>query len=394
MRRALNLALFLVFIPAAVAVAEEGIVWQSDLDAARKLASQTNRLVLVHFWDLGCAPCAKMDQEVFSKASTAQGIAPYYVPVKLCASQVPQIRDYFGIKAWPTDVVITPAGQVLDKSVGYRPADQYVQWLTHVAQQNRPAAAPSQPSAGYAQGTPPTGTSSATTSLASPYSNDKYMEYLRQRNQTPAAARANAQQATQPTTQVAAMPQVNPAPQALAVTPPNPTYTPNSPAAPPQQYVGTNAAAGTPASVRPQISPPIPTPSATTAVATSTARAPSLPSGWPPLAMDGQCPVTLVETRDWKLGDLHWPVNHQGRTYLCAGPNEQAKLLANPNAFIPANEGLDPVLSLDRQQSLPGKTNYGIIYHERTYLFAGEDTLAQFEKNPRRYAADVIQARR
>lgn len=121
--------------------------------------------------------------------------------------------------------------------------------------------------------------------------------------------------------------------------------------------------------------------------------APQLPPGCPPAALDGNCPVTLMERRQWAVGNRAWGAVHRGRTYLFVGPDEKEKFLANPDLYSPVLAGLDPVLALDNQQIVPGKREFGFFGPDnRVYLFADEASLKRFEANPRRYAAEVLQA--
>ncbi len=53
--------------PAAADTASQGVRWQPNLETARRIAAQTNRLVLVHFWIDPCPPCKRMQDEVFSR---------------------------------------------------------------------------------------------------------------------------------------------------------------------------------------------------------------------------------------------------------------------------------------------------------------------------------------
>ncbi len=119
-----------------------------------------------------------------------------------------------------------------------------------------------------------------------------------------------------------------------------------------------------------------------------------LPPGSPPLAMEGFCPVTLCEKRVWTQGDVLWGAVHRGRTYLFASAADQQKFLQNPDRYSPVLSGLDPVLSLDMGQSINGRREHGVFFGDRIYLFSNEQTLAEFEKNPNRYVAEIIQAMR
>jgi YHS domain-containing protein len=125
------------------------------------------------------------------------------------------------------------------------------------------------------------------------------------------------------------------------------------------------------------------------------AQAPQLPPGCPPAALDGNCPVTLMERRQWATGNRAWGAIHRGRTYLFVGPDEKEKFLANPDFYSPVLAGNDPVLALDNQMLVPGRREFGFFGPDnRVYLFADEASLKRFEANPRRYAAEVLQAQR
>jgi thiol-disulfide isomerase/thioredoxin/YHS domain-containing protein len=120
-----------------------------------------------------------------------------------------------------------------------------------------------------------------------------------------------------------------------------------------------------------------------------------LPPGCPPLGLDGNCPVTLVERKQWSPGDKAWGAVHRGRTYLFVGPQEKEKFLANPDRYSPVLSGNDPVLALDQQMAVPGRREFGVFGGDsRVYLFADEASLKRFVQNEKRYSAEVIQAMR
>jgi YHS domain-containing protein len=124
------------------------------------------------------------------------------------------------------------------------------------------------------------------------------------------------------------------------------------------------------------------------------AGSPQIPPGSPPVALDGFCPVTLVEKRAWSAGNVAFGAVHRGRTYLFVGPEQVQKFLANPDAYAPVLSGNDPVLALDNQVSVPGRREYGVFSGSRIYLFANEESRNRFQQNPNRYAAEAVQAMR
>jgi YHS domain-containing protein len=121
----------------------------------------------------------------------------------------------------------------------------------------------------------------------------------------------------------------------------------------------------------------------------------------PPIALDGFCPVTLLETvvRDpndrsaWKKGDRNFGAIHRGRTYLFVSAEQQRKFLTNPDAFAPLLAGNDPVVFAERGQFVEGKRAYGIVTPDRRIvLFADETSRNRFEQSPAAYSDAVQQA--
>jgi len=109
-------------------------------------------------------------------------------------------------------------------------------------------------------------------------------------------------------------------------------------------------------------------------------------------AMDGFCPVTLVEGQKWAKGDPRWGAVHRGQTFLFTGPAQQQRFLADPDLYSPAMGGIDPVLALDQQQQVAGHRRHGVYYRDRVYLFSSEESLGRFSQDPEHYVRGVRQA--
>ncbi|MHB0955554.1 MAG: DUF255 domain-containing protein [Pirellulaceae bacterium] len=111
----------------------------------------------------------------------------------------------------------------------------------------------------------------------------------------------------------------------------------------------------------------------------------------PPLALEGYCPVTLVEREKWVKGDPKYGAYHRGRTYLFAGPQEQARFLdpAGHDKYAPALSGYDAVKYAEQGALVDGKRVHGVFYRGQVFLFADEAALQQFWTAPERYAPTV-----
>lgn len=363
------------------------IQWLQSIDQARQIAGQTNRLVLVHFWSNDCQPCMRMEQTVFNRPGTAQRIQARFVPVKVNAQQFPAVARQYEVTSWPSDVVLAPNGQVVASLRCSMDQAAYLAGLEQVAVAadprlnnaysniNPPAGSPmalAQPQPGMMA--PP---AAAPQNASSPSVEDRYADYFRERQQAPRPAQVPQSPVAQqqpPTIPVQGTPQAY-----------QPKMQPPATASPVagSQNPYTSLVSGQPPAVTlpaPMAVPPT--------VAPPEARMPAAAPA-APLALEGHCPVELVEHERWVRGDRRFGAIHRGQTYLFTGAEQQKRFLANPDYYGPAMSGVDPVLALEARQIVPGLRKHGLFYNNRVYLFSNEATLAQFSRTPARYADGV-----
>ena len=89
-----------------------------------------------------------------------------------------------------------------------------------------------------------------------------------------------------------------------------------------------------------------------------------------PLALQGYCPVELARHGRWVPGDVRWTVVYRCRIYRLSGTQQRRQFLADPEKFVPANSGDNPVVSVGQKRSVPGQPAYCAIYHDCVYLFS------------------------
>jgi YHS domain-containing protein len=111
-----------------------------------------------------------------------------------------------------------------------------------------------------------------------------------------------------------------------------------------------------------------------------------------PYALDGYCPVDLMNSQRWAAGDKQFGAVHRGQTFLFSSAQNQQTFLADPDRYAPALGGIDPILALENQQTVVGKRHHGVYYRDRIYLFSNEASLNRFNQNPGHYAEGVRQA--
>jgi protein disulfide-isomerase len=406
------------------ATVQSGVNWRTNLEQAKLEAAQSKRLLLVHFMTPKCGPCKYLDQNVFCLPQVGAALEQDFVPVRIDADASPAMAAMFRVNSVPTEFIMTPEGNVLANPPIPDKADAYVSQLQGFARHYKQQAAGASSTSGQpatinpAYASLPMGGAAAAAGAAGAMTASGASGAA---NQATAAAQGAAvgsamagmpnlpsggtqsgvttpQQQTNPFMSTAANNRYG---QAQSVYPPASQQTPS--AQPSQQAAtpstATMASAGAAAAVpnTPNTSPATVAAAAAgatnaTAVVAAKPQAPQLPAGSPPLAFDGYCPVTLKSLNRWSPGNVEFGVVHRGRTYLFAGAEQRDQFLANPDSFSPVFSGLDPVLLIDRQQSVDGSRAFGYRYGDSFYLFSSKETMQKFKEAPHMYAAGVRQA--
>jgi protein disulfide-isomerase len=415
------------------AAQEVGVRWQHDVETAKATARQTGRLVLVHVWADNCAPCVSLEQNVFNQPGVAGALEAKFVPVKLNANEFPATAQGFGITRVPTDVILSPDGQVLGKMISPATPSAYLAEVNQVANQyasqsglayQTAAAAAPQPkilNPAYASlqigapAQPPVVNQPIvpvpSTAAGSPYAaaaaeaNNRYaMAGMPQAGMTAGVNPSAVVQypAQSPGAATVANGSQFPASNPPAMTPPSgamqygaidqyaPSAVTTPPAAVTNQYVTAPQSAASTTPTAPSVAGS--SASAPTGAIPSASEEQPLPANAPPKGFEGYCPVTMRNNWQWVKGDPKWGAIHRGRTYLFTGPREQQQFLANPDYYSPALAGIDPVLAIDHRQSVPGLREHSLDYDNQFYFFSSEATLQQFTASPQRYADGVRQA--
>ena len=394
---------------------------------------------------------ARSNRMYSTSLASPSALEAKYVPVKLNANEYPAIAQGFGITRVPTDVILTPDGQVLSKGISPATPSAYLSAVTQVANQYASqsghafqtavatAPMPSVLNSAYAnlqigQPTPPSPSlttppgpsiplaergsnrrtderplcSSGTASRHQPAS--ERTEFLRGDRPKHGAGRECAGSATKSDGQplhehvcgLGAAPSPTTPTTPLFGPAQRPPITPVDSSVPPASYSGgvpTSAEASQPrprfAELRGGCEPErtiIRRRGRYEQSDECSSRRSAVAGGAPPLAFDGYCPVSMRSMWKWVPGDARYGAIHRGRTYWFAGPKEQQQFLANPDYYSPALSGLDPVMAIDHKQSIPGVREHSLDYDNQFYMFSSEATLQQFSANPEKYATGVRQA--
>ena len=106
-----------------------------------------------------------------------------------------------------------------------------------------------------------------------------------------------------------------------------------------------------------------------------------------PLALEGYCPVSILDMHQWVKGYPAYREVYDGRTYLFA--NEQGKRMfqANPAKYVPALGGDCVVALVKMGKRVPGDIRLAAFHDGRLFLFSNENAKKMFLAEPATYTS-------
>ena len=104
------------------------------------------------------------------------------------------------------------------------------------------------------------------------------------------------------------------------------------------------------------------------------------------LALEGYCPVSILEMRKWVKGDPAYRVVYDGRIYLFANEQGQKMFEANPPKYVPALGGDCVVALVKMGKRVPGDIRHASIHDGRLLLFSSAEAEKMFLADPATYA--------
>lgn len=113
-----------------LATAQEGVRFENiTLDQALAAAKESGKLVFVDCYTSWCGPCKKLSSEVFPQKVVGDYINERFVSVKYDVEKEEYkfIAKQYEVKAYPTMLILSSNGEVMDKILGYKTADKLIQ---------------------------------------------------------------------------------------------------------------------------------------------------------------------------------------------------------------------------------------------------------------------------
>lgn len=410
--------------------------WFTDWNAAREAAVKLQRPLLIHFSMAYCGPCKRMEETVFSQETIQMLAGSYFVMVKADGNQLPSIRDHFGVKSYPTDLIVAPDGKVLARHIGYQDRAAYSSFLTAAAAKADlpPMTAPIDSHwkdvqlASSEKVPEPAETVAVSRAPATsvPTENPENLNAILEVpaletpvKETVAASAQETAEAAQELTVADSEKETAPAdsasdasldlleleekaPQAVASQEPEndpeevDLFALEAPEDVQKAADTLEKAAGELVLSERAVSPEI----ADAAKSAKNPSAPIRPTSYAAeealVLLDGYCPVTMVEQNAWTRGSSEFTSKFGNGIYYFVSEAEKEKFLRNPQFYALVSDGFDIVLLTDQKQKTQGTRRFGIRYADLNFVFATEESREQFRKNPdfyARQAQEIIAAR-
>ncbi len=107
--------------PSAPSVEHQSF-WVTDREEAFSLAVQKGKPLFVDFYASWCLPCVEMESKTFSDPELQTFLLEKFVPLKVdCTQETPQCQamvERYSIVGWPTFLILSPEGKVLETISG------------------------------------------------------------------------------------------------------------------------------------------------------------------------------------------------------------------------------------------------------------------------------------
>ncbi len=125
MAHAIHLVVFCVF--AVAPKPADDPFKHLTFDAACKTAADDKKIVLIDFFTTWCGPCKMLDRETWSDADVQKWLDKNTVALKVDAEKEADLARKFKIQGYPTILLLKPDGTEIDRIVGFRPPDVFLE---------------------------------------------------------------------------------------------------------------------------------------------------------------------------------------------------------------------------------------------------------------------------
>jgi YHS domain-containing protein len=107
-----------------------------------------------------------------------------------------------------------------------------------------------------------------------------------------------------------------------------------------------------------------------------------------PVALDGFCPVCMIERTEMIAGKSTETGVYGGKTYRFASAEHRKTFLATPSKYLPGANGDCPVTLVEDGKRTSGSTKYPALFADRVFFLSSEAAQKRFLKEPQKYVSD------
>ncbi|MEZ6062465.1 MAG: thioredoxin family protein [Planctomycetaceae bacterium] len=340
--------------------------WEKDLESALQSANRSNRLVLLKFTADWCGYCKKMEKTTFADDSVVRLVNNRFVPVLVDADENKDLVSQLKIKGLPALLIVSPDMLILERITGYQTAEKLLPQLNQALAANQPAQQPTQAVSDFRQPPAPRMAKPVSRSQgfaddfgddfdrdfdgdlekeidaefgSDPFANDAFGS--RGSDEGPGRARVSSGQQ-------------------------NPFGFPE------RGDENTNPFAGRPPAGNPFAEHAAPGPRDSI----QEARKP---------AFGGLCLTSVVEERRLVTGRPEIVANYHGRLLFFESEQQKRKFLAAPEKYWPMLDGDCPLTLLQTGQHVSGELQYAAVFRQRIWLFRSPQLMQEFISAPAEY---------
>jgi thiol:disulfide interchange protein len=123
-----GIALIAIIILARSRPTTDRIPWRADYTAGMAEAAKARKPVLLDFSTGWCPPCQSMKRDTWSDADVAKALEAD-VPIAVDGDLQRDLMRKYDVKAFPTLILLSPAGVPLREQEGYVDAEDFLKWL-------------------------------------------------------------------------------------------------------------------------------------------------------------------------------------------------------------------------------------------------------------------------
>jgi YHS domain-containing protein/thioredoxin-related protein len=408
--------LFLCLMINTKAIAQQEIIWETNLEQAFAQAKLSNRPLFLHFYGDDCPPCKLMESSVFNDRQVVSQMNRFFVPVKIKVSEQTQAAKKYSVQVIPTDLVLTRDGRLIHRRQGGITTERFLEYFHFLLSNiNQPVSQPLNRETVQQVSTPVQTVPEPKNSA--PISPLQFQSPPAQIPVSPQPAESANYQTEQPKIEITQneppkieqvlrdpftrQPVISPPPPA-PINPPPPSApinpTPVNPPPPEQINPVRITEKRTPHEEKTALFKTVDT-IFTPQIHKEPATVPAVSSAGVqsndemtttmvevPLGLEGYCPVLLSTEERWVPGNPAYYTMYRGHVFRFSSEEAMTEFMKTPALYAPVAMGEDIVLMVDRNKKIYGNRKYGAWFQGRVFLFCNQESLDSFAARPEYYA--------